>query len=56
MFFILTYVVRWVEEAREGWTEVKNAEVNNLYRVEITTLKSRTVGWTGNVAHMNESI
>lgn len=53
---IPTYFVRWVEEAREGWTEVKNAEVNKLYRDEIITLKSRRVGWVGNVAHIGESI
>jgi hypothetical protein len=45
-----------VEEEREGWTEMQNAEVTNLYRVEIITLKYRRVGWIGNVAHMRESI
>lgn len=54
MSFILTYFVRRVEEAREGWTELQNDEVNNIYRVEIITLKSRRVGWMGNVAHMRE--
>jgi len=49
MFFIL-------EEAREGWTEVQNVEVNKFYRVEIITLKSGTLGWMGNVAYMTESI
>jgi len=56
MFLILTYFVIWVQEAGEGWTEVQNAEVKNFYRVEVITLKSRRVGWVGNVAHMRESI
>jgi hypothetical protein len=56
MFFILTYFVRWVEEAREGWTEEQSAKVNNFYRVEIITLKYRRLGWVGNVAYMREGI
>jgi len=44
MFFILTYFIRQAEEAREGWTELQNAEVNNFHCVEIITLKSKRVG------------